>query len=72
MNAFTDVIIDAIMKNCLRKKSEQRKICRTKKLIAFENRSDFIFDCIEEDLWDSWYDDDTIDEDTIRDEVIDC
>ena len=47
MNAFTDVIIDAIMKNCLRKKkSEQRKICRTKKLIAFENRSDFIFDCI--------------------------
>lgn len=34
--------------------------------------TDFIFNCIEEDLWDSLYDDDTIDEDTISDEVIDC
>lgn len=32
--------------------------------------AEFIHDCVEDDIWDSWYDDDTIDENSGEDEVV--
>ena len=31
----------------------------------------FVHDCVEDDIWDCWYDDDTIDESDYEDEILD-